>query len=218
MKNELSMLDYLMTTSLLDLKQKIVVGDEQRYSFSKLKDLDSHIEMLRDEFIGRPELALYHAVITVLIRRKINLEENVQKFIQLWESEVDFLCTVLDSKWLKSACDTMIDYWENDIDRAFAISGALLTNTIKLYETERWATEKDTLTDYREVVGRIDLYDEIFAFAIGRGDMVGNMHRRIRSELDRNKESVGAKLDRASRFDTVFNRFKSLHQNPKTLW
>jgi hypothetical protein len=75
----------------------------------------------------------------VLLRRRIDLETNLARTRMLWRSEAPFLVAKLDSRWLVSACDTIIDHWHEPEERALALAGTLFANTIKLYETERWA-------------------------------------------------------------------------------
>lgn len=217
----ISLVGYLLNSSYADLKSKRVIGISREYSFSKKKELSDHLAMIEREFIGRTELSLLHAVLSVMIRRKIDLEKNIAKFLELWTINCDDLIVDLDSKWLKSACDTLLDYSPTIEDRLFALSGTLFANTCKAYETELFALESKG--NYKDIEGRIDLYDGIFAFSIGRGDMIGNLFRRTRTEISKNPNSIGAKiltemLNRAVENNTVFKRFRELHQNPKTLW
>lgn len=95
------------------LKRELVAGVEKNPSFGWKSDIEEHIKMLATEFVGEPKILLYHAILVVLIRRKIELHANIAKFNELWQSESAFLTAHLNSRWLVSACDTFVDY-DND--------------------------------------------------------------------------------------------------------
>lgn len=221
-KTTMDLFECLAIKSKNELKIKIVQGALKEYSFGKNQDLHVHVDMIRREFVGRTELELYHALLMVMIRRKINLQKNIQRARDLWAYETDFLCRNLDSRWLVSACDTIMDYWPEDTERALAATGALFTNTLKLYETERWVTgQADATQQYEMVNGRVSLHDGLSAFVIGHGDMVVNLHRRIRHLCSGNTPAgkiLYELLSRASKFDTVFKRFKDVHRDESTNW
>lgn len=216
------LIEELMASSLAEMKTRLVEGSQKTYSYGGLRDLSEHMEMLRREFAGSPELGLYHAALTVLIRRGIDLEANITKVQILWRNEGEFLCRNLDSRWLVSACDTIIDHWPDSSERALAMAGSLFTNTLKLYETERWSTgQYSARPEYRELSGRIPLHDGLSAFTIGQGDMIANLHRRVQSFLRDGSAAaliLNELLKRASTHDTVYRRFRSVHKNAATLW
>lgn len=70
------LIDRLHSTSLAGLKAAVVPG-EQVYSFGVNPDLALQAEALRREFAGQSELLLYHAILMVLLRRRIDLETNL---------------------------------------------------------------------------------------------------------------------------------------------
>lgn len=194
-------------------------GDEPAASFGRDPDLGKHLTMLRAEFSGKPVALFYHAGITVLIRREMDLTVNVIRFRTLWRRMSAELCAGLDSRWLVSACDTFMDHGENDAERALAAAGALFANTIKLYETERWSRGAEG--PLRVPVGIVPLHDGMTAFLIGRGDMVANLHRRVLAVTSADRPAariLRELLARASRHDTVFRRFGEVHTDPETAW
>ncbi|MCR4265861.1 polysaccharide pyruvyl transferase family protein [Nitratireductor sp. ZSWI3] len=209
-------IDRLLHSTFADMKSRTVEGADKTYSYGRSKDLSVHILSIRNEFVGAPELCLYHAILVVLIRRNINLEENVLRFRDLWDREGAFLCERLDSRWLVSACDTIIDHGRDTGERALAMSATLFTNTVKLYETERWATAAAAdAAPYREISERVPLHDGLSAFAIGRGDMIKNLEHRLLSFADEDSAAfliLRELFSRAGRFDTVFRRFASVSE------
>jgi len=217
-----SLFEYLANESLNELELRLVQGERQAYSFGKDPNLDQHVEMIRTEFVGKSEIELYHALLMVMIRRRIGLTVNIERAHSLWTTKSDFLCRNLDSRWLVSACDTIMEFWPEDAERALAATGSLFVNTIKLYESERWATNQmGAPQKYQLIDRRIPLHDGLSAYVIGRGDMIMNLHRRIHA-LCANQSPAGKilleLLARASRFDTVFKRFHEVHTNERTSW
>ena len=216
------LITYLSTTPLSDLKIRLIVGRRQVYSFGKIDDLEQHIQMLLHEFAGHSELLLYHAILIVLIRREIDLARNLENLNTLWTQESAFLCEMLDSRWLVSACDSLMDFSPSESERALAAVGSLFTNTLKLYETERHANGLYGIkTHYPPLQGRISLHDGLSCFMIGGGDMVFNMHRRVLAVCSGSSPAaciVRTLLQRARTHDTVYRRFKEVHHNTSTLW
>ena len=214
--------DYLAMESRDQLKLRVVQGEKQTYSYGLNPDLQQHIQMITCEFVGKTQLELYHALLMVMIRRGINLPLNIRRANELWTFESDFLCRNLDSRWLVSACDTIMDFWPEGTERALAAAGALFTCTLKLYETERWATDqRETTPKYKPINHRIQLHDGLSAFGIGSGDMVANLHRRIRALCSNKTPAAKFLLEllaRASKFETVFKRFLEVHREESTNW
>jgi hypothetical protein len=210
------------TQSFAALRSRVVEGGAAVYSRGKKKDLDEHLEMIRQEFVGRSELELHHAVLIVLVRRGIDLQHNLQRLRALWEQEAGYLCARLDGRWLVSACDTIMDHWSEGEERALAAAASILGNTIKLYETERWALGMGRPAgDYAPIQERVALPDGMSAFVIGRGDMVANLHRRLQSLARRKSPAAAILLEllyRASEQDTVYGRFRRVHRKAETAW
>jgi hypothetical protein len=212
-------LDFVSGRSFLEMKTAVIAGTHC-YSFGGRVDLSEHFAMLRSEFAGRTELEFYHAMLVVLLRRKIETEINRERFFAIWRIEQDFLVNNLDSRWLVSAADTIIDHGQSEVDRAFALAATVFMNTLKLYETERHASDWASVP-YRPISSRVALFDGMSAFMIGQGDMISNLYARARETCD--SGGVGAMiflelLGRANKHDTVFLRFRNAHENARTLW
>ncbi|RJE87839.1 polysaccharide pyruvyl transferase family protein [Paracoccus onubensis] len=205
-----------------EMKARIVPGIAPSPPRAKVSDISSHIETLREEFSGKSELLFYHAALICLIRREIETSDAFARFKAIWDKEPDFLRQELDSRWLISACDTFADHAYNPTVRALAMTGSVLVNTVKLYETENWAAgRRGQDLNYRAVTSQARLYDGISAFQIGGGDLIANMQKRLSAMPDR-KHAISAILSelfsRMHMHDTVFRRFRDVHYNPRSIW
>ena len=216
--------------SLEALKDTRVEAEAPVPSFGRHADLADQARMLQREFSGQSGLLLYHALLTVLIRRRLSLPWALERWSRLWESEADFLCAHLDSRWLVSACDTALDHGANPACRALAGAASLFVNTIKLYETERAATPAlaaSTEDAPSFPTGLHPLHDGLTAFVVGHGDMVRNLFDRLEALCDDLAgdppcrplaSTVRTLLARACRHDTVLRRFGLRHRDPATDW
>jgi len=203
---------------ITQLKAEIITGHQFTQSFGLKQDLGEHALMLKKEFSGKSELLLYHALLNVLIRRDINLLDCLERFFELWQLEGGYLLDHLNSRWLISACDTIIDHSPSESEKAYALSACILVNTCKLYETERLG-----MLDYKSVKinGPMELFNGISAFCIGSGDMIFNLNSRLNQTTNSSKLAGKILIElfrRISIDDTVYKRFKNLHNDPKTIW
>lgn len=179
-----------------------------------------------DEFVGRSYLELFHSIVIVKIRRKLDAGASIEIFNSLWKREGPFLKEKLDTRWLISACDTIVDTSEDKIDVAAAYAGSLFMNTIKLYETELLASgtgsaSHDEAPPYKPIEGRTPLFDGMSAFVIGHGDMIANLYDRAKVICRGETPAqiiLAELLKRANENDTVFRRFRDVHQNRNTIW
>lgn len=209
------------------LKTTIIAGDQPEYTYGSDKDLQSHINALKKEFIGQPEINYYHAKLIVLIRRDYETQEQFQQFAQLWQSEHEFLIKNLNTRWLISACDTFIDYSDDPMVKALLMNAVLLINTIKLQESERYlqGTETAEVVEARQASltrERLALFDGVAGFAVGTDDTIRNMRWRLEAlaELHYLGAIVIEIFDRVQLpdSDTVYSRFRQLHTREKTAW
>ncbi|RNF32797.1 polysaccharide pyruvyl transferase family protein [Paracoccus methylarcula] len=206
----------------IDMRERIIPGSAPALPRPPAKDISFHFATLREEFATKPELLFYHAALISLIRRRLEKDRAFAQFRAIWTEETEFLRRELDSRWLVSACNTFADHAEDPAERALAMTGAILTDTVKLYETENWATgQNGTARQYRAVPPQIPLFDGMTAFGIGRGDLIRNMQRRLATVA--NKKSVVSVIvfelfHRIHAHDTVFRRFHSMHGTPGTHW
>ena len=204
------------------LVSEVVSSDdkEAEYSHGRVQDLQQHLKMIEKEFVGQSRILLFHAEKIIRIRRKIDTEKNFDEFDFIWHSATEFLLESLDSRWLVSACDTIADHHPDGHERTVAASAALFANTIKLYETERWATKAGDIVQRPTVDARVALHDGMSAFVIGTGDMIQNLIRRLMLNTGNSISSQILKelVRRVHTHDTVFNRFLDEHVSKTTDW
>ncbi len=189
------------------------------------KSLTAHMDNLKREFSGKPELLFHHAKLIVLIRREVSISENYKLFRDLWDNETDFLLQNLDIRWLISASDTLADYDEDPIVRSTAMMSSLLMNTIKLYETERHVhcDDQKIVSEKNQILaetGSTTLFDGLRCFGAGRDDTLRNMYWRMQSfvVVKPSGKILGELYDRLQTNDTAFSRFQSFNTSSRTAW
>lgn len=209
------------------LKRTLVAGDEAEYAYGSLPDLQAHLQRLRREFVGRPELLYHHAGLVVLIRRESEVARNFERFKTLWLAEQDFLSEQLDLRWLVAACDTFIDHDPDPVLRAALMNGVLLVNTVKLQETERFLQAPAAVADDPAALAalqshRIGLCDGLSAFVAGTDDTLRNMRWRL-ERVCAAHPLAGIVLVIFDRLqlpgnDNVYARFRQRHVRDRTRW
>ncbi|NOJ66741.1 hypothetical protein [Acinetobacter indicus] len=208
------------------LKTTRIEGTELTYTHGSAKDLNEHIEQLKQEFVGQPQLNHYHASLIVLIRREVDSQNNYAKFKALWLAERDFLLRSLNIRWLISACDTFIDFDEDACLKATLMNAVVLINTLKLQETERFLCDQ-SITENPEHQQHLQhqryaLFDGTSAFAVGTDDTLRNMRWRLEQvcEIHPLGQIVIEIFDRLQRDENnnVYSRFKQRHTREKTRW
>ncbi|MEH6773954.1 MAG: hypothetical protein V7668_08525, partial [Cereibacter changlensis] len=112
---------------LAAMKRRIIEAGAPKQTRGSEKSLPQHLENLRCEFSGQPELLYVHAELIVLIRRGYRTDESFARLLRLWEAEGDFLCQRLDLRWLVSACDSFAEHHPDPAQRAVAALVSLLT-------------------------------------------------------------------------------------------
>ncbi len=216
----------LANGNIEQLKTTIIQGDTITYTYGSATDLNEHIQNLKQEFIGQPELNHFHASLIVLIRRDIDIDKNYQIFKELWLAERDFLLKQLNTRWLISACDTFIDYDEDKTLQAILMNAISLINTIKLQETEHLLCQ----THYQENEQikqqlqheRVALFDGTSAFAVGTDDTLRNMRWRLDKvcayhELGQIVIEIFERLQ-SQQNHNVYSRFRQRHTRERTRW
>ena len=165
----------------------------------------------------------YHASLIVMMRREYKVQMNFSRFERLWAQEQNYLLEHLNIRWLVSAADTFADHSSEPLARALALNAAVLFNTVKMQETERFLQQAEQLEDIQEQhnklsAGRVDLLDGTSAFAVGTDDTLRNMRWRIDDIAQ--LHPVGGLLaeifQRLQNEDTVYQRFRQRHTRKKT--
>ncbi|MVA56070.1 hypothetical protein [Agrobacterium vitis] len=206
------------------LKQQMVEGDTALQTRGSEKSLDLHLENLRREFAGQPELLWHHARLIVLLRREFQVEQTFAQLQALWEAEADFLCENLNLRWLVSAADSFVDYHPDAGERARAMLVSLLVNTVKIYETERVLATAPAPADAQKLERLqselIPLFSGLSCFTIGTDDTLRNMRWRLDGLMAQGPVGLMLKtvFDRLQVEDTAFARLKAQHHRGRTGW
>jgi len=182
--------------------------------------LSEHLLRLEREFAGEPQLALYHAVLIVLIRRDVQRGLAFRHYEALWSQQPDLLLKHLSARWLVAACDTLMDHAADKSERAIAALGSTLVNTVKLYESERRLV-REASDDYSSLAHPVDLFDGLTSFSSGRGDMIYNLRARTKAICADNTLASRIVLELVRRMDrpeTVYGRFAAVHLKDETRW
>lgn len=205
-----------MNINFSKLKTNIVLGSEPSSAIGRKSDLSDHLEMLKREFSGKPEILYYHAEVIVRIRRGENLFSH---FKELWCAETDFLLSNLNLRWLISACDTIVDHGESQAERHVALAASLMGAIVKLYETERSFSDNNVNLFSKKTDK--DLFDGLTSYQVGYGDLVENLAYRIqRSFADGGLAWCIFKeiYNKLYSNDTVLHRMKSKHKLDASSW
>lgn len=207
------------------LKTSLIAGDSPVMTYGSKKNIQHHIDDLRDEFIGQSELCYYHARLIVLIRRQVDVGKHFAEFLALWEAEQPFLQQHLSTRWLIAAADTFIDCSDDDLLKALLMNAVVMVNTIKLQESERYLQKSESLPidDSRRhslQSERLALFDGVSGFAVGTDDTLRNMRWRLDKLCA--KHPLGALVievfERLQQDGNVYARFKAMHSREKTAW
>ncbi|WP_429930549.1 hypothetical protein [Agrobacterium vitis] len=206
------------------LKHQMVEGDSAQQTRGSEKSLDLHLENLRREFAGQPELLWHHARLIVLLRREFQVEQTFAQLQALWEAEAVFLCENLNLRWLVSAADSFVDHHPDAGERARAMLVSVLVNTVKIYETERVLATAPAPADAQKLERLqselIPLFSGLSCFTIGTDDTLRNMRWRLDGLMAQGPVGLMLKtvFDRLQMEDTAFARLKAQHHRGRTGW
>ncbi|MBR0651099.1 hypothetical protein GXW78_15605 [Roseomonas terrae] len=181
-------------------------------------DFFEHVNELRSEFIDRSELLVVHAGCVVALRRRLAIDHFQPLYLRLWREQHGFLLHELSLRWLVSACDTLADIGESPVQRALALSGSVLANSMKLTETERRRTDATGAAAAAQGSRGPDgsLFDGMTMFRPG-GDMIHNLFRRLARVATLDDVAGPILLEVAARvrkLDTVVRRLDVAAKDP----
>lgn len=183
------------------------------------KNLIKHFHKLQPEFFGKSRLAHLLACTIVTIRRTKGRGPGIGLFHRITSQHGPHLCEELNARWLVSVCDTFADHGKTSEQRAIAMTGSVLLNSVKLFETERQTFYPERpWPPNRRFAKRPEIFDGIIPFWIEGGDMVANLLHRIRenSKLDPIAGQFTDEIvNRIMKYDTSFSRLAQLaNQEP----
>lgn len=200
--------------NLTSFSKSTITGKRQKSWPGRDRDLNKHFHKLQPEFCGSSWLAFLLVCCIVTIRKTDGSGPGLTLFHRILSEHTEQVCTELNSRWLISVCDTFADCGVSDTQRALGLSGSLLANTVKLYETERkvFSPKRPWPPKARTGVNGA-LFDGIIGFWLTKGDMVRNLITRIES-VSHTEPVAGAVVReiifRLMQNDTAFRRIPEL--------
>ncbi len=212
-------------TNYSALKSRVIDAGPTAQTRGSEKSLEAHLDNLKREFSGQPEIIWHHAKLIVLIRRGYQPDQTYAQFRALWDAEGPFLCDTLNIRWLVSATDTFAEHDTDPQVRAVAMMASMLTNLVKMQESERHITNSETAQPDSARIEHLQtdlvpLFEGLSCFTVGTDDTLRNMYWRMEPFL--NVAPAGPVLrtiwDRMQANDTVFARMRALHQRDRTGW
>ncbi|MBA4490090.1 hypothetical protein [Paracoccus sp. S1E-3] len=197
----------------------IIPGTAQRPWMGRNRDLAAHFAGIEVEFLGSPRIAHVLACTIVCLRRDAENPVARRIFWRILTEMGPEVAVMLNSRWLTSICDTVVDIAENDLDRAAALMGTLFINTLKIAETERrlYLPARPWPPQTRLRSGG-HIYDGVQTiYTVTPGDVAGLLDRIERGlQLDTPLRPVLIELiHRAIEGDNCVNRIISLTGQPK---
>jgi hypothetical protein len=197
-------------------------GYVRRPLIGRKATLEEHVAVLRSEFAGLPQLLYFHAALVVMIRRHIDQDRAYEVFCLIWKKHRDTLLSGLSSRWLISACDTIMEHSKDLGEQALACTASTLLNTIKLYETERLVcgTRELKLPSSHSPE---PLFDGLTSFSIGKGEMIQSLRQRSELICRANMALSSAAIllevfRRIDASDNIYSRLAAVHIREETRW
>lgn len=219
--------------TIADMKSTIITSamcrDSALTDKPRIKNLIDHLDKLKHEFIGKPELCYYHATLIILIRRNYKVADLFPEFERLWSTQTDYLLYHLSLRWIVSACDTFIDHTVDPLRAAIFMNAVTLINTLKVYETQQYLQRQDPKESLALVPERVEalynahlpLFEGLTYFRIGADDTLRNMRIRYNRLAETDKLATTVLLSIFDQLQTInsgFNTMKNLHKDEKSNW
>lgn len=204
---------------LAPFTRDIIPGERGKVWMGRAKDLVDHFAAIEPEFRGAPRVAHLTACTIVSLRRDPGSAMARALFWRLLTECGPVLTEVLNSRWLTSICDTVIDIADRDVDRAAALVGTLFISTLKLAETERrlYLPQRPWPPRTRLRAGG-EIYDGVQpVYTVTHGDL-DNLFNRVERGLQIDSPVapiVQQLVYRAIEGDNVVNRIVSLKGQEK---
>lgn len=152
------------------------------YEPQHFTNLYHHLRHLQLEFVGHSELAFYHALLIVLLRRGFDVERTFAEFESLWQQRAEMLFEQLSLRWLISAADTLIDQSPDPVRGAILMNAVSLINSFKIGETQRILLTDQLEPRSDQVIAlskqHRHLYDGLTYFRLGSDDTLAQMRTR----------------------------------------
>ena len=168
----------------MDPLLEIITGNPAK-NLNRLQDAEQNIQAVKAEFVGKP-LVCHELIKTIIyLRRKIDMADNTPRFFDLWENYHETLLKELDTRWLLSVVDTVIDIGD-DLEAAVAMNISQCINQCNIH-TSLLINCVDGRLDggklQREM--KAPTWDGMITVDVPTGDMVHNMMNRMDEIISR---------------------------------
>ncbi len=162
----------------MDPKLEIINGTPAK-NLNRAQNVDQNILQVRSEFVGKPEVCHELVKLIIYLRRDIDVDNNRELFFQLWEKYHETLLKELDTRWLLSVVDTVIDVGD-DLESAVAMNISQCINQCNIH-TSLLINCVDGRLDANKLQRELKAptWDGMITIDVPNGDMVHNMMVRM---------------------------------------
>lgn len=123
-------------TDLAPFLRDIIPGLAEAPWTGRAAVLSDHFRRIEPEFRTRPRIAHLMACVITCLRRDPANAVACALFGRMTAETGPQIASALNSRWLVSVCDTIIDTSNDDTDRALALAGTMFVAALKIAETE----------------------------------------------------------------------------------
>ena len=168
----------------MDPLLEIITGNPAK-NLNRLQDAEQNIQAVKAEFVGKP-LVCHELIKTIIyLRRKIDMADNTSRFFDLWENYHKTLLKELDTRWLLSVVDTVIEIGD-DLEAAVAMNISQCINQCNIH-TSLLINSVDGRLDANKLQREMKAptWDGMITVDVPTGDMVHNMMTRMDEIISR---------------------------------
>lgn len=137
-------------------------------------DIDRKCESLTHELAGYSHLALLHALVIAILRRRDPPNRAKTLFFRIWDEQGHAIAQDLPARWLISAATTFADHGRTGDQRVAGMGLSMLFDMIKLHDSERRLSGRSNADPFRHRKhrDRASLAFDMTPYALNhRGDM-----------------------------------------------
>jgi hypothetical protein len=136
---------------------------------------------LQKDLAGQSELALLHALLIAILRRRDPPDGVNRLYFRIWREQGAFLAEHLSMRWMISAATTFADHGETTDQRVLGMGLSIAFDMIKIHDSERRLTGQPGRKPFDRTRGwrRTPLAFDLNAYSLKGGDLDRNMLARL---------------------------------------
>lgn len=155
---------------------ELITDVEPARNLNRMTDVEQNIQVVRGEFVGKPEICHTLVKHIIYLRRGINVAENKAEFLRLVSTYINTFIKHYDVRWLISICDTYIDHGDENssaiaMNIVNIVNGTNITNTVL-------HTCKDPSMVIQQTDAKYPTWGGMITCDIITGDTIHNMMTR----------------------------------------